>query len=334
MFQQRDYPTEAVIQLLENTTLGTNGAMYRHLDTRTRISQADNPLFLSLERNNKVLGNITFCNRNNHWYIRYFAFQSSVQGAKDTKKKDNANSLLKRTLRTFFDEAFDQKGVQSMYAYIEPNNARSKWMSENFGFTKVGELVTQSFSRVHPKQSNRLERIDDWNILQERVVEQFEDYNYYLEDHCSKPPFWILRDDAGEIIAYAKTTRVNWEIVRLPGKFGGILTKVIPFIPVLRKIVQPKNHTFLAPEIVWVKEKNPHLLEELFSAILYEEQLNLMLWWIDRKDTFYTSIQQKAKWGPLNAIVGTPTVDVVARYGNGFNLDTSKPFFVTSFDLV
>ena len=87
MFQQRTYPTEAVIKLLESTTLGTNGAMYRHLDTRDRIKQADNPLFLSLERNEKVIGNITFCNRNDHWYIVWVVTASVLNETKIQKQK-------------------------------------------------------------------------------------------------------------------------------------------------------------------------------------------------------------------------------------------------------
>lgn len=334
MFQQRTYPTEAVIKLLESTTLGTNGAMYRHLDTRDRIKQADNPLFLSLERNEKVIGNITFCNRNDHWYIRYFAFQSIFQGAKKTKKSDNANSFLKRKINSFFNEAFDEMSVQSMYAYIEPKNVRSKWMSENFGFHKVGELITQSFSRIQPKPSKRLELSNDWMDIKKCVEEQFESYNHYLDDHCSQPPFWFLRNNEGEIIAYTKTTIVNWEIVRLPGKFGGFLTKAIPYIPILRKLIKPKQHTFLVPEIVYVKDNNPQLLEELFSGILHHEQLNLMLWWIDKKDPLYNSIFHKVTWGPLNKVIGNPTVDVVARLNTAYKLDESKPFFVTAYDLV
>ena len=37
----------ALIDLLTQTTLGTNGARYKHLDTPTRILEADNPLFIS-----------------------------------------------------------------------------------------------------------------------------------------------------------------------------------------------------------------------------------------------------------------------------------------------
>lgn len=40
--------TEQLNELLQSTTLGTNGANYQHMDTSTRILEIDNPLFLSL----------------------------------------------------------------------------------------------------------------------------------------------------------------------------------------------------------------------------------------------------------------------------------------------
>ena len=56
IFKIRKEATPALLELLNNTTLGTNGAMYRHLDTKSRILEADNPLYLSMERNDKVIG--------------------------------------------------------------------------------------------------------------------------------------------------------------------------------------------------------------------------------------------------------------------------------------
>jgi hypothetical protein len=69
IFKIRKEATPALLELLNNTILGTNGAKYRHLDTTSRILEADNPLFLSLERRDKVIGNVTFCQRDNFCYI-------------------------------------------------------------------------------------------------------------------------------------------------------------------------------------------------------------------------------------------------------------------------
>ena len=127
---------------------------------------------------------------------------------------------------------------------------------------------------------------------------------------------------------------MNWEIVRLPGKLGRILVKIIPFIPVLNKLIKPKNHTFLVPEIVVIKDNNPTLLNELFSGILAAEKLNLLLWWIDKQDPLYRSIKDKIKWGFFNKLIGVNPVDVVERRNPTSKAISKVPVFVTAFDMV
>lgn len=338
IFKLRTIATPALLELLTNTTLGTNGAMYSHLDTPTRILEADNPLFLSLERKNKVIGNVTFCQRDQFWYIRYFAFHSFAQAGNKKKQIDKGNSFLKRELNQFFDEVFEgkhsEKVVEAMYAYIDPRNDRSKWMSENFGFKVVSHLVTQSFSRISPKKSSRLVKINDWKEIEPFVEASYSQHGYYFTSHAAKAPFYGLKDETGELIATCRVTRVNWKIVRLPGKMGGILTKVIPYIPLLNKLIKPKHNTFLVPEIVTAKNTDPALIEELFSAVLKEEKLNLMVWWIDQNDKIYRSVKDQIAWGLFHKIVGAHPVDVVERLHPTSTRKTNVPVFVTAYDMV
>ena len=338
IFKLRNEVTPEILELLTQTTLGTNGAMYRHLDTPTRILEADNPLFLTMERNEKVLSNITFCQRGTSWYIRYFAFNSFLQAGMTKKKEDKGNSFLKRELNQFFNEVFDGKhsnhAVQSMYAYIDPRNDRSKWMSENFGFSVVSKLTTQSFSRLYPKTSKRLVQLTDWNNIEPIVQEKYGDHAYYFTTHAEKAPFYCLKAENGEIIATCRVTKVNWEILRIPGKMGGFLTKVLPLIPFLNKLIKPKHHTFLVPEIVTAKANDPQLIEELFSAVLAVEKLHLMLWWIDQKDELFTSVKNQVSWGLFHKLVGSHPVDVVERRNPTLPFQTKPPIFVTAFDMV
>lgn len=333
LLHTRNYPTPAIIELLESVTLGTNGAHYRHLDTRTRISEADNPLFLSIERNENVLSNITFCKRDKNWYIRYFAFDNRFQSGGN--KKSSGNNIIKREIETFFQDALDNQEAESFYAYIDPKNVKSMWMSENFGFKTIGRIATQSFSRVNPKPSNRIHKIDDWNEVKDIIQSNFSEHQYYFEAQSSKAPFYVLKDEKNEIIACAKINLANWEIKRFPGKFGGVLTKLIPFIPRLNKIIRPKNHSFVVPDVVWVKNNHPKLLEELFGGILFHEKRNLILWWVDEKDKLYNAISAITKWGILDKIIGVNFAHVVERGNHTIeNSNSNQPVFTSGFDFI
>ena len=337
-FTIRNEISPSIQELLNSTVLGSNGAKYRHLDTPERIKEADDPLFLTLERNEKVLGNVTFCQRGDFWYVRYFAFNSLFQAGIKTQPSRKNKSILKNELNQFFDDVlegkFSEKPISSLYAYIDPKNDRSKWMSENFDFKVIGHLATQTYSRINPKQSERLTKEFNWTEIEATVLEKYGKHAFYYDTHSCKPPYYILRNAENEIISFAKVTTVNWEILRLPGKMGGLLTKMIPFIPFLNKVIKPKHHTFLVPEIVYVKDNDPVLLNELFEAILFAEKRTLMLWWNDEKDHLYTSVKDKMNWGILHKIIGVSRVDVVERK-KPTNLDqVNSPIFISAWDFI
>ena len=323
--------TSSVIDLLESVTLGTNGAHYRHLDTRQRIENADHPLFLSIERDESILANITFCQRGASWYIRYFAFDNRFQSS--GTKKSRGNSLIKREIESFFQDVLDNQGVKSFYAYIDPKNVKSLWMSENFGFKTISKVATQTFSRVKPKASNRLVKLESREEVDSIIHTSFSNYNYYFEAQ-SQAPFYALKNEMGEIIALAKINIADWEIKRLPGKTGGILTKIIPFIPRLNKLIRPKKHSFVVPDCVWTENNDAQLLEELFEGILHVEKRNLIIWWVDVKDDLYKTISSKVKWGLLNKLIGISYANVVERRAESSIEKENKPVFTAGFDFI
>ncbi len=338
IFKIRTEVTSGILALLNNTVLGTKGAKYKHLDTSSRILEADNPLFLSVERYDRTLGNVTFCRRGVHWYIRYFAFQSNFQGAEKESSHRRKNGLLKDELHSFFQQVLagntSYPPVKSLYAYIDPQNNKSKWMSENFGFQTIAQLATQSFSRLKPKKSNRLAVCLDWNVIAPIVREFYGENQYYFETHCSKPPFYMLQNSENEIIGCARAVFVNWEIVRLPGKMGGVLTKMIPYIPFLRKLLRPKKHQFLVPEIVWTKNNDAKILTELFESMLADQGVNLLLWWTDVKNPLYLQVKNHVQWGMLNKLIGVSPVDVVQLKSKSVEATNENPVFVTAYDMV
>jgi hypothetical protein len=336
VFKFNEEVSPELLKLLTKTTLGTNGARYQHLDIEERIYEADQPLFLSIERKNKVLGNIAFCRREKFWYIRYFAFDVAFQAGSNQKVQKERNSLFKNQLTVYFDELLDSENaerIETLYAYIDPKNERSKNMSEQFGFQKIALLRTQSFSRINPK-NNRVEKLENWEDIKAFVQSTYGNHLFYFESQSTKPPYYAIRDTKGEIVACAKATVVNWKIARLPGKYGGILTKLIPYIPIINRLIRPEKHTFIVPDLVCIKDNNPDLLEELFSGILAIHKLNLILWWLDQKDPVYTDLSSGLNWGILDKILGRPEVEVVARYAQMNVQDLKVPVFVSAFDMV
>jgi len=342
-FVIRVKPTEEVIRLLESVTLGSNGAKYRHLDTRDKIKQLFRPLFLSLERNNRTLGNITFSRRPCGWYVRYFAFDTAMQGVNSKKNGSSKNNFLKKELNTFFSNALNTKIPDTpsvFYAYIDPKNVKSVWMSEQFGFKSLAKIATQTFSRIKPRKQNQVKKLKDINQIKSLVEKHFKNHQFYFSHHTfNTSPFFGYYDDNDKLIAFFKSQKANWSIERLAGKSGKLLTHAIPFIPGIRKIINPKNHTFSTAETVWVDEKTKpvdrtKILEQLFEGALYEEGTNSLIWWVDHKDQLYKQIKEKLNWGLMHKVNGVNDVDLVALTKESVKFQQETPYFTTALDFI
>ena len=330
---------KSILDLLQKTTLGTNGARYQHLNTSEIIDDLDNPLFLTLERNNSVLGNVTFCKREKYWYIRYFAFEQIFQIKKsasfdnltDSSNLKSKKIVLKSTLNHFFEESLKTEN-ECFYAYIDPKNLRSKFMCENFGFQVIGKLKTHSFSRLKPKSVEKLIEIVDLKEI-DNVKSKFENHLFYTNFQPKRTKIYALKNELGEIICSARIQKAHWRIESLPGKFGKTIVKIIPLIPILKKIFNPKDYRFLVSDMVYCKDNNSENLAKLFEGILAKENYKLMLWWIDEKDKL-NHLDKKISWGIFKLFLGNPIVDIVAKFDDSKKIDSEKTIFVSGIDLI
>lgn len=319
-----------LVRLFERTVLGTNGAKYKHLDVAQSVVHTDNPLSFSLRRREQLIANITFCKRPFGLYLRYFSFDSKFQSK--GKARVNPKSVLKVQIEEVFQELEKNHGGTEnyCYAYIDAKNVRSKWMSETFGFQTKAKLATQSFSRLFPKKNQYLS-VETLSSEHRAVIKQtYENYTGFFNYYFENGEVACLRNEQGTLLSFAKFNKVRWEIQRLPGKFGGIQVKLLPYIPLINRLIQPKKHTFLVPEIVCNPSGNIKDVSALFEAVLAKEKLHSMLWWNDTRDQIYRKAKHAFRWGILHQLIGVADVDVVFRG----HYTPENPVFVVAFDMV
>lgn len=329
-FFEYDSPTDKLLELLNSTVLGTNGARYRHLDTTERIQQLDNPLFLCLEKNHAILGSITFCKRNTYWYIRYFSFQNNYQSSANSPSGKMKQNNLKDYLNFYFENKMLHDGVRGFYAYIDPKNNRSKQMAALFNLKTSRKLVAQTFSRYAPRIHASYGTCS-YDLVKELIRSRYENCAHFFCDQLIHSKFSVLKDENGEIIACATVRPVHWEIVRLPGSFGRLATKLIPMIPVLRRFIKPSNHYFLAIDTVCVLNDNPKLLSKLLESILSDFNAHSLMWWIDQNDPLYFRVKDHLRWGILDRLIGKNEVDLVT---NGESQMEKDVHYVCSLDFI
>jgi hypothetical protein len=343
LFKTSETVLPEILELLKQTRLGTNGAQYRHLDTENRIYQVEHPIFLYIQRQQKVLGNITFSRRIIHgvhhaYYIRYFAFDSAWAGT-GTEKEEKGNSLLKSGIESFFEQAFlGTYGNQAdlFYAYIEPHNRRSMWMAEQFSFETRAFVLTWSYSRLFPKLHQGFRHLDD--SLQTTYLNQltatYGEMNLFYPFHTQSAQRIVGIVEKGELICACAVHNVNWEILRLPGKNGKQLTKLLPYVPFLRKIINPKSHRFVAVEGVVCQVGQESKIDWLFDSILADTDTHLLLTWQDQQDQMLSNNLKMIPRGWAKYLLPLQTVNLVTKTRTTGCYDPDKPFYISAFDLI
>ena len=329
-----DTISENLLELLSGVELGTNGAKYVHLDIEERIKEADHPLSFSLERNNRLIANITFCARETSYYLRYFAFSRSFQSLSNKKFSTNRKtSQLEKEISQVFQGLISNKPSFPFYAYIDYDNDRSRLFSERFGFENYSDIVSRTYSRINPKKNQNISLIDDWEAISGEIKDAYGSDEFYHEAHIKKGPYLVLKNDKGVMIACAKFSKVHWRIISLPGRYGSFLVKIIPFIPFLNRLIKPKNHFFLVPDVVLTKSNSSEDIETLFDSALDLFKVNSLIWFIDPNKPIYKEQSKRIKWGILDKILGEKKVAVVTRNHKSLYSE-KKPVFVSAFDLI
>lgn len=332
-FIVRKEASKALLELLEKAPLGTKGAVYWHLNTNEIIYKLDEAVFISLERNEKCVCNITFCHRNGHQYIRYFAFDKLFQTTKRGQKPPSNRNFKLKIAKMFEYEL--NSGTKSFYAYIEPKNERSHWMRENFGFVNAAQIQTQTFSRLRAKKSLRVEELLT-KEPQLSLLSKFKHELYHTSSTMSRMRYFELKNEDGKILASCRAQTANWKIEQMGGAFGKLLTRLIPYLPFINRLIDPKDFSFVVVDAVHVDEPTPAFLDELFESLLAEYQKTVIFWWTDVKNSILQQVQPKLNWGLIDKFIGRPKVDLVVKTNDQQLLEKLKtnPFFVNGVDLI
>lgn len=344
--------TPEILELLTNTTIGTNGAKYRHLHTVNKIGTLYRPHFYSIIRHQKALANVTICNRPTlldgdtieTFYIRYFAFASSYQ-TKGASQKINTTkpSIFEVYLSDLFSTTSESElgpaeSKSFFWAFIDPENNRSLNMADRFKFETIGQFKTFGFSRFFPKVQPKVERlkaVDKAEVLQQ-IKTFYQHHALFSEVHLFKHDDYFVYRHEGKIVAGVQVYKVHWKIEAMPGLKGKVMVKVLPYIPILNRIINPKNYRFLATEGLFWEDGHEDKIEKLLEGVLHSTGHQSLLIWVDIKDKKLISGLKSQKLGWIQRVKSDNTIDVLGRFNRFPESVQSKiinsPKYISGFD--
>ncbi len=309
---------EDQINLLEKTIWGKpNQTQYIHTQTAEKLRSNKSWKHLSLRKNNKLLGTVTFVphryQKEEFNYIRYFSFASPIIGNVSKRKK---NSVLKNEFLSILN-----RHNKNYFAYVELDNERSKNLCEEFGFTSVGEFETRVFSRFSPRVKIQLTRKNSDEIHNHQ-------YNFFHQDNL-KEENWILKRN-NETVITAQVQKVDWDIISLPG-VTGTLIKICSHLPNLKRLINKEKLRFITIEGLHIKNGYEYLLNDFLESLLAELNERVIIFWLDKKDPNLQRINQ-LNLGLLNKFNDGIGANIIYK-GDLSLINKNLPFYISPYDM-
>lgn len=345
--------TPSTVQLLCDTIWGTPGGMrYQHFGTAEKITQLVDPWFLYLEKDSETLGVLCLDRRPigelNTFYIRYFSFAEGMRSKRTVKSENEAvvsrgQGIFKRYSTAFFEQptallqaAESEKAV--FYAFVELENARSRDMVAQMGLSVCGQFSTLIFSRVLSRkhQGVRRSRVDERDYLRSKIESMYADHAFYSGHGLFyKDNYFVIEVD-GKVVAGAQAHDIRWRIVEIPGFSGKLMMKVLPWMPLANRLMNPSAFRFAAIEGLFFEPGFESSIEPLLEGILSELGLNTALLWLGNGTKVDRAIRTHVRLGLLQRFKqDVPATVVMRAYGYSaqeLEVLQGRPVYISAFD--
>lgn len=331
---------EEVISFFEETNWGSAGAVYERKNSSELVRQLKDPYLFAIQNESQIVGTAVFCHTRpyvkrtplNCYIIRYFAAGAAIQGKK----------LIKHYAGKVMELVRQEETEKTIYiGCVEKGNIRSFKVVENAGYEVLGVQSVNAFSRFFPKAQPDIEPISRPDEKAE-VLHLLEDYyqdhvlthfDYlFLNNH-----YFVIREQ-GKIIAGCQYHRAHWAINNMPGIMGKIIMNVLPRLPFINKLYNPKKFEFLAFEGIHFKPGHEKTLHRLFEGLLHREQLHSALFWMGETCPYRQKLVAYGNLGILNSFVKDSGVYIMTSYRNMSEEEIQKlksgPLHASSFDYI
>ncbi|UXP32506.1 hypothetical protein N6H18_00760 [Reichenbachiella agarivorans] len=352
IIQTTQTASEEINNFLSKNLIGTpqQSPVYQQLSTRQKLAHIPKAHFATLWKAEQLLSTCCFCEREaileeqaiKSYYVRYFSLldQFRIQRRK-TNTPRSKNSLIKSEIH----EMLTGTGLGSVpgesnifYAYVDPNNARSALLCEEFGFQPIRQFTTHIIGRVFPKKRVDFKQVstkEDHIVIRQLLKKQYADYSFYTEENLFyQDNYFVIKSQNGEILAGIQANPEKWKIHSLPGISGRFLLNFLGRLPIFRRLIQA-NYAFLAFDYVYAKHGHEDLIIQLIESLLVHFQVYSAMILSDDQSPL-TSLISTIDHGLIGQMKKPVSISVIIKDNN---LEASRlkylkkhPVFLSSFD--
>lgn len=356
-----DFASEGILNILNHSVQGSEGGMRFALQNiAQRISAyGDQIRFISLYKKNKITGTVGACFRLSGQgplrypttHIRYLTFQSTYQTdinwrrrKKAVIKPESDDSFKQKTLEIFskphileLPDVFE-KDKHLMYAFVESMNERSKNIINQAGYEYIRSFLTVAFSRFYPKLNPNATLLTDAEKpkMNDLLLSFYKDYSFFTTEYAFYGNRYYILKNKGEIIAGVCAIPTTYKVFDVPGIWGWVMMKILPGIPLFRKLFKPGEFRYLVFDAIYCKRGEEAKLADLFESVCAAEGFNTGLTWQDDRSELYDKLRTIVKMGALNRMLNAKPGLVYTKFINlteeEKNYFYDAPAYISGFD--
>jgi hypothetical protein len=332
-------PKEA-LRFLESIAFGNEGAIYEHKNTEEHIKLIKNPMLLGIFEGEQIRATAVFSITNitangeqyNCNYIRYFASSKEIRG------KGVMTKFSKKVMELIRE---NEKEKTIYFACIERSNKSSYKVVASAGYEPIGTVKTLGFSRFFPKKNKKITQLflkEEQEEILTLLRKKYEQHTLVQFDSLFLHNNYFVIRENGEIVAGCQYHRAHWVINNMKGLSGKIIMTIIPIIPIINKLFNPKRFEFLAFEGIYYKQGYENHLYSLFEGLLAKEKLKSSMFWMGNSCPIRKKILEKGKLGMIHSFIKDSDVEIMASFKNINETEISnlksKPIFASAFDYI
>ena len=349
--------SKSIQDLLNKTVLGTPGKLrYKHIQTKQNLQKISGATFIQIKKRERVLGTAGFIERDVTFnstslkalYVRYlsvynpFKNQSRSNTSTKTNKKPNAlRSSIEEIFNRELEKPFKSSDISSVYyAYVEADNQLSFNLCKSFGFKPIRSINTFLFSRFFPKQKNEISLVtkESHAVFRESLHDFYRDHNFVFTDSLEDYGSCFELRKNGKAIAGIRAIPVHWKIIEMPGLKGFLMLKILPKIPLFKKLFNPEEFRFLAFDSLWYKQGYSDKASDLMEHACSQLNYNMGMVWQDQESITSKEILSNNSLGFLHKVNGKVSAHLMTRDINmtqkEFSNLINKPVFVSAVDMI
>ena len=357
-----DSANEGILNILEHAVQGSEGGMrfsFQNIPERI-AAYKDQIRFISLYKKNRITATVGACFRISgegslkcpSTFIKYLAFHSLYQSDIKTRRRKQVREIRPEPLDSFKPKTLElfgqphllglpdvfEKDKHILYAFLESMNERAKNLVHQAGFEYIRSFLTVAFSRFNPKPDSRVSKLKENEIpeMRELLGDYYSGYSLFTPEYAFYGNRYYVLKEGGEIMAGVSAIPTSNKVYDIPGIWGWVMMKVLPFAPWFRRLFSPGMFHFLVFDAVFCKKGKESLLYPLLETACASEGFHTGLMWLDDRSELYDKIRTRGRLGALNRMLNAKPGLVYIKFVNLTEEEKERfydaPAYISGFD--